>query len=102
LDIALSKLDKRKDELSLPQIADAYKELESLRAELTALRNRYSTECPVCGGSGMAEEHNCPRCNGTGRVMMLDAEEVGARICDDPCCGDLGCEAYRAVLEGKR
>lgn len=79
-------------------------------AELAALREKYSTKCEPCWGSGslvtefadhtMAQ--SCPKCHGTGRVMMLDAEEVGARICDDPCCGDLGCEAYRAVLEGKR
>jgi len=78
--------------------------------ERDALRNRYSTECPVCGGSGMAEEHNCPRCNGTGRVMMLEAEEVKARMeTSEEAARKYGNSrglivgaTYRIVLEGKR
>ena len=44
-------------------------------AELLALREKYSTVCYICGGSGQC----CTNSNCTnGRVMMLDAEGVKA------------------------
>jgi len=54
-----------------------------LQAELTALREKYSTPCPKCEGKGVVNDIasgtdvSCPNPNCTnGRVMMLDAEGV--------------------------
>jgi hypothetical protein len=56
--------------------------------EAAALREKYSTVCEPCWGSGSLvtefADHTmaqgCPKCHGTGRVMMLDAEGVKAEF----------------------
>jgi len=83
-----------------------------LSAELTALRNRYSTECPECRGrcevgrfrddSVEMEIIPCPRCGGAGRIPMLDAEEVKCEFEEDRYGDSKWNAALKMVLEGKR
>jgi hypothetical protein len=63
-----------------------------LTAELLALREKYSTPCECDEGvvtvangdeSGGAHFENCQSCDGTGRVMMLEAEGVKGEIQPD-------------------
>jgi hypothetical protein len=94
---------------------------DAVQAELTALREKYSTKCEPCWGSGSLvtefADHTmaqgCPKCHGTGRVMMLDAEGVKAERDNHSTTGRCYCdntdnhsmcdaleEAFNLVLKG--
>ena len=87
-------------------------QIDKLTAELTALRNRYSTECPDCCGVGYEKifvghkQIPCEKCHGTGRVMMLDAEDIRHEfekgIYSDSNLDAALLLALKMVLEGKR
>jgi hypothetical protein len=79
--------------------------IEQIIKQRDELREKYSTVCSECGGSGMAEEHNCPYCHGTRKVMILDAEGVkkAAGIPIQSIEWNLGWHAgIMTILEGKQ
>jgi RecJ-like exonuclease len=91
---------------------------EKLRMALKkaeALREKYSTVCPDCDGVGGFNEGRdvCPKCHGTGRVMMLDAEGVKMKRDNHSLHGHCDCDntdnhamcdaledAFNTVLKG--
>jgi Zn finger protein HypA/HybF involved in hydrogenase expression len=76
----------------------------AVQAELTALREKYSTPCEDCEGFHASEITSCPKCHGTRRVMMLDAEGVKAESIekdDDDEIDDGWKGAMKRVLKGE-
>jgi DnaJ-class molecular chaperone len=80
------------------------RDVRKLEAELLALREKYSTPCEDCEGFHASEITSCPKCHGTRRVMMLDAEGVKAESIekdDDDEIDDGWKGAMKRVLKGE-